>query len=402
MRKKLVSLVFSVRGIRDLLDCPVLFPVVEELLPLSTRFFSPAFAFLFSEHSFMSLGSRLHGSGQEGDRVLVYCVPPVPPSYLSGYPFSSNSTITTPMLMAIDLDLSRRIIRPNLPRHAVRFVNRHPIRPRLDAVDEIFHLLRIETQHPNNLIALLNGTLIPPYRVFHLRSITQLDAVVARLAFIRTASLRQRLSKILPLHRRARQVPPSREAGLPQRHHPAAGLGVREDRAVEFDVDAPVGGEDVNAMEGVFRVVDDLGLLLEPLVQGFEIELDESRELGVERGGDDERVDSFVTHGELRGGGLDSGDRGRACEGGGGGECGFGDPVLREPFVFPDEEAGGCVEDDGAGEDAADALLHWDDLWSVFRFGVEELSGEFCYSGGKLVDLSVENERLMGRQTALT
>lgn len=305
--------------------------------------------------------------------------------------------------MGMDLDLPRRIIHPNLPRHTVRaFLDRHPIRPGLEAFNEIVHLLWIETQHADDFIAFLNGTLVPPHCVLHLRPITQLDAVVAGLAFIRTAGLRRRLSEILPLHCCARQVPPSWEAGFPQRHHAAAGLGVGEDGAVEFDADAAVGGEDVDAMEGVFRVVDDLGLLLEPLVQGFEIDLDEAGELGVECRRDEQRVDGFVVHGELRGGRLDSGDRGRVGEGRGGGECGFGDPVLREPFVFPDEEAGGCVEDDGAGEDAADAFLHWDDLWSVFCLGIEELSGEFCDSGGKLVDLSVENRRPMGRRTAMT
>lgn len=134
-------------------------------------------------------------------------------------------------------------------------------------------------------------------------------------------------------------------------------------------------------MEGVFRVVEDLCLLLEPLIQGLEIQFHVPCKLGVEPLRDDQRVDRSPPQGELRGGGLDPGDGGPGGEGRGGEERGARDPVLWEPFVFPDKEGGGGVEEGGAGEGAAEAFLGGEDLRVVGRVGVEELAGEGGDSG---------------------
>ena len=39
--------------------------------------------------------------------------------------------------------------------------------------------------------------------------------------------------------------------------------------------------------------------------------------------------------------------------------------------MFPNQFARGCIKDDRTGEDTTDALLDWDNLWSVFCFWVE-------------------------------
>jgi hypothetical protein len=89
-------------------------------------------------------------------------------------------------------------------------------------------------------------------------------------------------------------------------------------------------------MKWVLWVIDDLGLLLEPLVQRLEVNLDKAGELGIECFRDNERVDGFVVDGEYCGGGLDPGYRGCFLECGNGEERGLRNPVLREPFMFPD------------------------------------------------------------------
>jgi len=54
-------------------------------------------------------------------------------------------------------------------------------------------------------------------------------------------------------------------------------------------------------MKWVLWVIDDLGLLLEPLVQRLEVDLDKAGELGVECFRDDERIDGFVIDAKLCG-----------------------------------------------------------------------------------------------------
>jgi hypothetical protein len=205
--------------------------------------------------------------------------------------------VATSILMIMDTHLPRRILESIL-LHSIRdFLKRHPVTSSLLPVHNILHLLRIKTKHPEDLIALLNWALIPPHRILNLRPVRKLDVVIARFAFIRAASMCGRFSQILPIHRRARKVPSRRKASLPQGHHAAGGLGVCEDGAVELNPHAAVGGQDIDTMEWIFGVIDDLHLLLKPLVQGFEIDLDETRELGVEGVRYDEDVNRLAVGG---------------------------------------------------------------------------------------------------------
>ena len=145
---------------------------------------------------------------------------------------------------------------------------------------------------------------------------------------------------------------------------------------MQRDLDAPAGGQDVDAVEGVFRVVQHRAQLLEPLVQRFELDLHHARQLGVEALRHDQCIDSLGAGADLGCRGRDARDRFVGGEDGGGGEAGARDPVFGE-VSFPDEEGGGRVEDELAGEDAADALLAGEDPRAVGGFGVEELAGEF-------------------------
>lgn len=121
------------------------------------------------------------------------------------------------------------------------------------------------THRSSNSRTLRNRKPVPPNNILVFLPIDR-DVIVARFALIRTPSYRIAVAEHGPIDRRPRQVPPSREIGLPQAHDPTFFAGVGDGDAVDGYFDVARGGVDVDAVVGVFGVVVDGGEFFEPLI----------------------------------------------------------------------------------------------------------------------------------------
>lgn len=160
----------------------------------------------------------------------------------------------------------------------------HPdLRNRLP-IDKRLNFIGIKTQQARDLDTLMRRVRIPPSHVAVLLPIDD-GTVIAGLAFVGTPGLGLAGLEVLPLDRRAGQVPAAGEVGLPERLDAAVVSCVGKHNAVDLDAHFAARRQDVDPVERVFRVVQHLRLLLVPRVQVLEFDLDETRQLRVERVG---------------------------------------------------------------------------------------------------------------------